>query len=138
MKTHFTNAIGHANEQHRYWKFYPFLVLLFLTLAGCNNLIAPYNETAYANATSIKAEALMLRVEQAYEYAKGIPKNENSTQQWRILKDPDRNLLGGFMKRWKGDDTLGEAFIKNAREDLVGPAFEEIIRLESGKIQSGS
>ena len=100
MKTHFTSAIGRANEQHRYWKFYPFLVLLFLTLAGCNNLIAPYNQTAYANATSIKAEALllmakaaepysdhqsevdglMLRVEQAYEYAKGIPKNEDSTQ----------------------------------------------------------
>ena len=42
------------------------------------------------------------------------------------------------MKRWKEDDTLGEAFIKNAREDLVGPTFEEIIRLESGKIQAGS
>ncbi len=154
MKTHFTSA----NERQGYWKSYPILVLLCLTLAGCNNLIAPYNQTAYANATSIKAEALllmakatetysdhqsevdalMLRVEQAYEYAKGIPKNEDSTRQWEILKNPERNLLGGFMKRWREHGPLGETFIKNAREDLVGPAFEEIIRLESGKIQSGS
>lgn len=124
-------------------------------LWACESLIAPYNETAYEHATSLKAEALqlmdkaterfpdhaaevaalMLRVEQAYEYSKGIPKNEESAGQWRLLKDPDGNLLGGFMRRWRDEGTLGRTFIDNAKKDTVGKAFDAIIALEALKIR---
>jgi len=145
-----------SNVDRWTWKLRSLLLPLFIVLTGCNSLIAPYNETAYQNATSVKAQAmllitkatepyadheaevdeLMLKVEQAYEYAKGIPNNENSTNQWELLKAPDGNLLGGFMNRWKNDGSLGRAFVDNARDDLVGPALDEIIRLESEKIRT--
>jgi hypothetical protein len=130
-------------------------VVFLLMAASCDPLIATYNVKAYENATSLKAEAsivmkkatepfsdheeavgdLMLGVEQAYEYVNGIPKNSDSAAQWRIVKDPDQQLLGGFMKRWEAEGTLGAAFIKNHWEDNVGPAFDEIIKLENGKLR---
>jgi len=131
------------------------LLALSLMLVACSSLITPYNETAYRNATSLKPEALMLmgrateeyashaaevdalmlKVEQAYEYVAGLPKNEESARQWEILKDPDGNLLGGFMQRWKDSEILSAAFIKNVKKDTVGPAFDAIIALETLKIK---
>ncbi len=81
-----------------------------------------------------EAQALQLEVEKAYEFARGRPNNEISTKQWEILMDPGRNLLGGFLKRWKEESTLSAAFIVRAK-DLVGDAFDTIIGLESGKIK---
>lgn len=130
-------------------------VLLAVLSIACTSLIAPYNETAYENATSLKAEALALMskatecysnheerveallvsVEQAYEFVKGIAENGESTRQWEIIKDPEGNMLGGFMKRWKKAGQLGETFVENAKDDLVGPAFDKVIRLEALKIR---
>ncbi len=64
-----------------------------------------------------------------------FPKNELSTRQWEILKDPDRHLLGGFISRWKNEDKLGKTFIDNAKKGLIMQAFDQIIGLESGKIK---
>ncbi len=131
------------------------LLILLLALTACS-YIAPYSQYAYQQATSLKVDALALmdkaaepyashaadagdlvtEVEKAYEYAKGRPKNELSAKQWQILKDPDRNLLGGFLKRWKAESTLSPTFIKEAK-GLVGNAFDTISGLESGKIKSG-
>ena len=130
-----------------------YLFIVFSVLSGCS-FISPYSQHAYEQATSLKVEALalmgkatepyvkheiaveelMTKIEQAYEYAKGLPKNELSTQQWEILKSPDRNLLGGFLKRWKEKSTLSSVFIREA-QGLVGNAFDTIIGLESGKIK---
>jgi len=76
----------------------------------------------------------MMEVEKAYEYAKGRPKNEISAQQWEKLKDPDKNLLGGFIKRWMEKETLKKTFIQGAK-GIVSDAFDTIIGLESGKIK---
>lgn len=128
--------------------------ILLLALAACS-YIAPYSQFAYQQATSLKVDVLALmnkatepyashaadvsdlvtEVEKAYEYAKGRPKNELSAKQWQILKDPDRHLLGGFLKRWKAESTLSPVFIKEAK-GLVGDAFDTISGLESGKIKS--
>ena len=124
-------------------------------LAACSSLIAPYNETSYRYATALKPEAmrlmgsatedyadhavevdaLMLKVEQAYEYVAGLPNNDESAGQWKILKDPDGNLLGGFMRRWKEEGQLSDVFVEFARDDNVGPAFDAIIALEALKIK---
>ena len=75
----------------------PFLLLVFIAfgLAACSALISPFSETAYRNATSLKAESLALiakssepyaqhrvaaeklavDVDAAFEYANGIPRN---------------------------------------------------------------
>lgn len=131
----------------------PLLWVVFL-FVSCAPLIAPYNETAYQYATSIKAESLILmeratesysvhsnevddlrlRLRQAYEFANGLPKNDLSTRQWEILIDPNRNQLGGFLKRWEDNGELNAVFVNEMKSE-VEKAFDEIIRLESGKIQ---
>lgn len=83
-----------------------------------------------------EVEELQTKIEKAYEYVKGQPKNEFSARQWEILKDPERNLLGGFLKRWKKESTLSNVFIKEAK-GLVADAFDTISGLESGKIKKG-
>lgn len=129
-----------------------FISLIFYTCT-CS-YIARYSHFAYQQTISLKVEALALmdkatkqfasheneikeletKIEKAYEYAKGRPKNELSTKQWQILKDPNRNLLGGFINRWRKKLTLSAHFIKEAK-GLVADAFDTISGLESGKIK---
>jgi hypothetical protein len=42
--------------------------------------------------------------------------------------------LGGFLKRWKDEETLSAMFVSEA-QILVSDAFDAIIGLESGKIK---
>jgi hypothetical protein len=131
------------------------LVLLGGVSTGCAPTIAPYSATAYEQATSLKVEslalmdratdpfarhaeevnALRLALQKAHEYALGRPRNEISARQWAILLDPERNLLGGFLARWREQSTLSRVFVTEAR-GLVSEAFDLIIGLESGKIRA--
>lgn len=136
-------------------KIYNFnlLAFFFILLSGCTS-IAPFNQRAYEQATSLKVDALMLlnyaaepyakheqkieilkiNLEKAYEYAKGRNKNEITTQQWLIIKDPSRNSLGGVLKKWESETVLNKVFIEEAKQ-LVSDAFDAVISLESGKIR---
>jgi hypothetical protein len=129
-------------------------LLVVLSLVGCNS-ISPFSPEAYKQDTSLKVEALNimdkalepynqhqkdvevieLEMEKAYEYSKGRPKNEETTRQWEIIKNPSRNSLGGFFKRWKGEKTLNSSFIQEAKGE-VSDGFDQVIELESGKIKS--
>ena len=128
------------------------LLLILSGLPGCAS-VSLFSPAAYEQATSLKVESLILMdkaeepferhrsdvdalrimIEKAYEYAKGRPGNEITARQWELLKDPDRNLLGGFMKRWQERSTLPGAFISEAN-GVISDAFDTIIGLESGKI----
>ena len=79
-----------------------------------------------------EVEIFRLNIEKAYEYAKGLPKNEITARQWEILKDPNRKLLGGFLKRWEEKSKLSEVFVREAQIQ-VAEGFDTIIELESGK-----
>jgi hypothetical protein len=48
------------------------------------------------------------------------------------------DLLGGFIKRWREEGTLNPYFVRNVAEHLVGPAFDEIIRLSYVQAESDS
>lgn len=128
------------------------LGLWALFAAACGPTISEFNARAYEQATSLKVEALALMdaatapyaehadaVEQfrtelrkAHEYAKGRPNNEISAQQWRILIDPERDLLGGFLADWKRQSSFSSAFVEE-KKTQVARAFDTIIELESGK-----
>lgn len=131
------------------------LGLVLLSCPGCARLaLAPFSETAYHYAITLKVEALALlaqadtpydthatevaalmqRVEEAYEYARGRPNNTESTRQWEILKDPNRNLLGGFVQRWQQQGTLSPTFIAEF-QGVIADAFDTISGLESGKVK---
>jgi hypothetical protein len=79
-----------------------------------------------------EVEAIKLDLDKAYEYARGRPQNEISTRQWEIIKDPGRDSLGGFLKRWEDKEQLGQSFINEAK-GIVSDSFDTVIELESGK-----
>lgn len=125
-----------------------------LVASGCAPGISLYSEHAYDQAVTLKisslrlidranepysdhaqdVESLMYEIDKAYEYAKGRPRNELSARQWKILKDPDGRLLGGFILRWKEQETLSPVFISEAK-GVISDAFDTLIGLESGKIR---
>jgi len=128
--------------------------LCFLVLLGCASTISTYDQYAYVQTTSLKVEALALmdkaidsvskylpaiekieiKLNKAYEYEKGRPNNEISTQMWEILRSPDKHLLGGLLKRWRDEIRLSAGFIDNEKK-LIGEAFDIIAGLESKKIK---
>lgn len=130
------------------------LLLAVILSGGCASLIAKYDKVAYQQATSLKVDSLIImdkaveqysehekaigdlniKIEKAYEYARGRPKNEIITGQWEMLKDPNRHLLGGFLKRWQDKGRLSTVFVKEAKGN-VSKAFDQIIGLESGLIK---
>lgn len=129
-----------------------FFILSILLLFACAPRIALYNETAYSNAVSLKVESLALmdkasdsisahvqeistletNIEKAYQYVRWLPRNELTVAQWEILKDPNRDLLGGFLAKWKEKKVLHAAFIQE-KEKQTTDAFNEILKLETGK-----
>ena len=133
----------------------PFFTLLScLLLASCST-IATYDQIAYEKATDAKAETLLLMdqatgafssheteiqsvtltLEKAYEYDRGRARNSITVKQWEILLDPNRNLVGGFIRRWREKGSLRPAYIAEKKTDIT-EAFDQIIELERGKPKS--
>ena len=138
------------------------LLTSILTLALCLSLlscssISVFSPEAYKQAVDLKVESLELmsfatssyaeyeedvtylktELSKAYEFALGRPNNELSAEQWEILLNEEGNLLGGFLKRWEEEDLLSEMFVTETQK-LVSDAFDTIIGLESGKIDSSN
>ena len=119
---------------------------------SCVRYIAGYDPIALDKAVSLKSEAinlvkkatepyadheqeiraLILKVDQAYEYACSLPKNNLTARQWQVLKDPDRNLLGGFFNYWQQKEKLTQEFIAEISGE-ISRAFDAIIKLETLK-----
>ncbi len=130
----------------------PALLLALFFLAACDPLISPFQEESYKNATTLKAQSLALiakssepysrhkteaetlavNVDAAFEYANGLPRNDVVTEQWDILRNPDRNLLGGFLKMWRERGSLSP-FLRNEIAAQVSSAFDTIICVEINK-----
>ena len=131
------------------WRVLALLVLL--TVAGCST-IATHDATAYEKATAAKAEALVLMdkavesysthreaaeavaltIEKAYQYDLGRKSNAETIKQWEILKNPEGNLFGGFLRRWKQKGRFLPDAIALKKPDIAD-AFDQIIELEGGK-----
>ena len=129
-------------------------VAALATASSCAPIISPFSQQAYQYATELKVESLKLmdraelpfnenesrveklqvELEKAYEFARGRPRNEHSARQWEMILDPETNLLGGFLKRWKEAGSLSYPFISEAKR-IVAEAFDAVIGLESGKIR---
>ncbi|WP_238368742.1 hypothetical protein [Mesobacterium pallidum] len=127
-------------------------ILAIFALAACDPLMAPYSVEAYRMATELKArslalvgkssesyamheetaEALLIDIDAAYEYARGLPRNEIAAEQWRILRDPKAQLMGGFVAQWQRNGTVG-AFFRQDKAQQIGAAFDTIICLEINK-----
>lgn len=127
------------------------LVLLLCGLTACNT-ISPYDQAAYAQTVSVKVDALALmdkateaydghrkdidavtlEIDKAYEYEKGRALNQITVSQWDLLRSPDHDLFGGFLKRWQEKGRLNPFFIGEKKKQ-VSSAFDQIIQLEAQK-----
>jgi len=126
-------------------------LLACLLISACST-IATFDQVAYDKATGAKAEALALMdkatdsysahvkeieavsltMDKAYEYDRGRMLNAITVQQWQILRDPDRNLFGGFLRRWREKGSLRPDYIAEKKPDIA-EAFDQITGLEIGK-----
>ncbi len=130
-----------------------FLTLCFVVLASCST-ISPFNQYAYEQATALKVDALALvdksnepyaqhaaqvadiemRCRKAYEYANGLPNNQDTANQWKIITDPEGGSLFAFFELWNSEGQVRPAAVKDAEQQLA-EHFDQIIQLESGKIK---
>lgn len=127
-------------------------LLLWLSFATACSTIATFDQVAYDKATGAKAEALALMdkatdsygahlkeieavsltIDKAYEYDRGRALNTVTVQQWEVLRDPHRNLFGGFLRRWHDKGSLKVDYITEKKPDIA-EAFDQITGLEIGK-----
>lgn len=129
------------------------MTAFLVVLTGCST-ISPFNQHAYEQATALKVDALALvdksnepyaqhaaevtdietRCRQAYEYANGLPNNQDTANQWKIITDPDGGSLFAYFELWKSEGQVRPAAVKDAEQQLA-EHFDQIIQLESGKIK---
>lgn len=86
----------------------------------------PYSQ----NKTEI--EALFLNIEKLAEYEKNKPNNEITFAMWTVLTDQEKNLLGGFFKRWKEKETLTPVFLQESKKQVI-EALDLLIQYEIKK-----
>jgi hypothetical protein len=129
------------------------LILGFVLFTSCDSLkTALYDHHSYEQSISLKVEANSLisnafepfsehqeevtsflkEFEKLKEYEKNKANNELSYQMIQLIGNPDKNLLGGFLKRWKEKNTLSKFFIDEAKTQ-VNEAFDVLIKYESKK-----
>jgi hypothetical protein len=88
---------------------------------------------AYSNHKP-EVQDVKVRTEKAYEYEKGRPKNQVTTDMWKRMIDPKGGLLGGFLVLWEESGTVSPAFVPEKKKQIAS-GFDEIISLESEKIK---
>ena len=153
MKTNFFSpGILTPNRGKRTRSIFAGALLVATALLFACSTIATFDQVAYDKATGAKAEALALMdkatdsysahvkeiesvsltIDKAYEYDRGRMLNAITVQQWQILRDPGRNLFGGFLRRWREKGSLRPDYIAEKKPDIA-EAFDQITGLEIGK-----
>lgn len=126
---------------------------LLLVLGGCLDY-AEYSLQAYTNATTLKAkslalvarsgnsyasqkqaaEALMLDLAVAQEFAAGIENNNEAAQMWALIRSPDDKLVGEFVLTWRDKQPGGfGAEFRGFYREAISFAFDRLICLEVNK-----
>lgn len=128
------------------------LLALLLVLGGCA-ITTPYDQYVYAQTTGLKVDALKLmdkadkhylsqtdacekftdHWDKLYEYELHRKNNGIRIDMWNLLRDSSKNLMGGFLHKWKKENILNPIFINEAKIQ-VGKAFDQLSELESGKV----
>ena len=87
--------------------------------------------TPYSKNT-VEIEALLLNIEKLAEYEKNKPDNDITFAMWTVLSDQEKNLLGGFFKRWKEKETLSPTFVTESKKQVL-EALDLLIQYEIKK-----
>ena len=121
-------------------------------LASCTTFAPSYNEQAYTNATSLKAkslamieksgtpysrnasdvETLLVEIDAAFEFSKGLPNNTQSAKQWDLMRAKNGGLFGQYVELWKSQGTVGSDARQFSKKG-ISDAYDQIICLEINK-----
>lgn len=135
-----------------FWRLLGIFVGLLL-LVGCVTT-DPFDQRAYETTIDLKvdslvlverstdhytnhvaeAEALLIRIRKAHEYAKGKPDNDETVAQWSLMADPNRKLMTGFVKRWESKGKMKASMVENIKPGIA-EAYDTIIELEAAKLE---
>ncbi|MFC6097343.1 hypothetical protein ACFPVY_11875 [Flavobacterium qiangtangense] len=129
------------------------IVLFTMTIVSCESTrTAVFDQYSYQKTTELKVEtsklmdkattpfskntaeveALLLNIEKLSEYEKNKPNNEITFAMWNVLSDPEKNLVGGFFKRWKEKETLSPTFVTESKKQVL-EALDLLIQYEIKK-----
>jgi hypothetical protein len=129
------------------------LIAFSCVFFSCESLkTATHDQYAYEKTIEIKVEAsnlidkatlpysshlkeigdLGLKIQKIVAYEKDRPNNEITFAMWQLLTDKDKNLLVGFFKRWQAKGQLNEAFVNEAKAQIM-EALNLLIQYEVRK-----
>lgn len=131
------------------------VVILFYLISffSCNSLkTAVYDQYSYQQDISLKIETknllrhgteefslyedkiegLLMEMEKMEEYEKNKPDNIISYKMWQLMTDVDKNSVAGLFKKWKENQQLSPAFLKEATQQ-ISEAFDALIKYEISK-----
>lgn len=131
-----------------------YLVILIFSLISCTTTASFFDQMSYKETISAKIEALALmdkatndyqsqkeaidavtlEMAKVYEYEKNRSNNLETVKMWELLMNPEKNLFGGFIKRWEEESTLSKVFVGEAKPQIE-KAFDIILGLENKKIK---
>jgi len=79
-----------------------------------------------------KAENLIIEMQKMVEYEKNKENNNITHKMWEILANDNRNLMAGFLKRWKNQGPLSQVFVTEAKGQIA-EAYDVLIKYDSKK-----
>lgn len=95
------------------------------TLDAEINRHRPRTHLVIGNSAHVKEiEAVSLTIDKAYEHDRGRALY-TTVQQWQILRDPNRNLFGGFLRDWCEKGSLNRYYIAE-KKPQIARAFDLI------------
>ena len=128
-------------------------VLALLLVTSCGSLRGPvFDQYSYQKATELKVDATRLmgkatmqydsqkaaidhfeaELEKMLEYQKNRPNNQISYAMWKMIANPDKKFIAGFLKRWKDQGKLSSFFVNEAKGQVV-EALDLILQYEGKK-----
>jgi len=130
-----------------------FVLVISIALLTCNSFkTALYDQYSYERSISLKVDALelmneatepyaehveevktyLVEFQKLKEYEKNKANNELSYEMIKLIGNPEKNLLGGFFKRWKEKNTISKIMIGETKGQ-IGEAFDILIKYEAKK-----
>lgn len=136
----------------RFYTVYLSALALVLVTSCVSLRTAVFDQYSYQKGTEIKvdAERLMDRSNTPYdsqtaaiehleteldkmvEYEKNKPNNEISYAMWKMIANPDKKFIGGFLKLWKEKGTVNAVFAEEAKGQVTD-ALDLILQYEGKK-----
>jgi hypothetical protein len=130
------------------------VLVLAVALVGCRTGAerSNYDAAAHERAVAAKSQALSLmassaeafsrhsanvdavnaELEEGYRLAAAAPDNAAVTAEWAAMKDPGRDLYGGFVRLWQSGGTVDQA-TRDAAMNRVTAGFNYVLCLEAAK-----